>query len=67
VIQGFTYFSNPWEAWGYAVQKVDRTTIPQTAGVWPDLAVILVSVFFFLLVLAAAVLIVYRVWSRARR
>jgi hypothetical protein len=63
-IQSFSYFSNPWEAWAYSVQGVNRTTF--AAGIWPDLAVGIVSVPFFALVLVAAVWIVYRVWSRAR-
>lgn len=63
-ILGSSYFSQPWETWAYAVQGVNRTGYGP--GIWPDLAVGIVSVPFFLLFLAGAVWIVYRVWSRAR-
>jgi hypothetical protein len=65
-IQSFSYFSNPWEAWAYAVQGVNRTSLAPATGIWSDLAVGIVSVIFFSLFLAGAVWIVYRVWSRAR-
>ena len=63
-IQSFSYFSNPWEAWAYSVQGAVRTSY--AAGIWPDLAVGIVSLIFFPLFLVAAGWIVYRVWSRAR-
>jgi hypothetical protein len=65
-IQSFSYFSNPWEAWAYAVQGVNRASLAPGTGIWSDLAVGIVSVIFFSLFLAGAVWIVYRVWSRAR-
>ncbi len=63
-IQSYSYYSNPWEAWAYSVQGVNRSTLSQ--GTWSDLAVGIVSLFFFALVLALAVWVIYRVWSRAR-
>jgi hypothetical protein len=65
-ITSYSYFSNPWEAWAYSVQGLNRSTLARGTGIWPDLAVIIVSIPFFALFLAAAVWIVYRVWSRAR-
>jgi hypothetical protein len=65
-IQSYSYFSNPWEAWAYSVQGVNRSAVAPGTGIWSDLAVGVVSLFFFALFLAAAVVIVYRVWSRAR-
>jgi hypothetical protein len=63
-IESFSYFSNPWEAWGYAVQGVNRTSF--APGIWPGLAVAIVSLVFFPLFLAGAGWIVYRVWASAR-
>ena len=65
-IQGWSYFSNPWEAMGYAVGESHgaptRTSFAPL--IWPDTAVIVVSIIFFLLALALAVWLVYRVWFR---
>ena len=63
-IQAFSYFSNPWEAWGYAVQGVNRGTFGP--GIWPGVAVVIASVVFFPLFLLPCYWIVRRVWSRAR-
>jgi hypothetical protein len=65
-IESFSYFSNPWEAWAYAVQGVDRTSVARGTGIWSDLVVGIVSLIFFPLCLLAAAWIVYRVWPRAR-
>lgn len=61
-IQGVCYFNNPWEAWAYNVGCGPRTAhgFPNT---WGDLAVILLSIPFFLGVIAIAVFSVYSVFS----
>ena len=66
-IQAFSYYSNPWETWAYSVQGLDPSTLAPNTGIWSNLAVVIVSVPFYALCLTAAVFIVYRVWSRARR
>jgi hypothetical protein len=57
--QRWCYFNCPWEAWGYAVQKATR---PSVAGdgrlIWPDLAVMAVSIPFFAGAIALLVLAV---------
>jgi len=57
--QRWCYFNCPWEAWGYAVQRAPR---PSVAGdsrmIWPDLAVIVISVPFFAGSIALLVLVV---------
>lgn len=65
-IQAWSYFSNPWEAWGYAVGESHGASARTAFGplIWPDLAVGIVSIFFFLIALALAVWLVYRVWFR---
>jgi hypothetical protein len=70
-IQAFSYYSNPWEAWGYAVGEglgdTPRTAPIRGPGIWPDWAVWLGAIIFFLLFLyVVGWRIVYRVWSRAR-
>ena len=65
-IQAFSYFSNPWEAWAYAVQGLDRPAA-FGAGVFSDTAVVVLSVIFFPLFLAGQGWIAYRTWSAARR
>jgi hypothetical protein len=67
-IQGWTYFSNPWETWAYAVGE-GKGASPRTALaplVWSDLAVGIVSIFYFLLILALAGWIIMRVWVQKR-
>ena len=67
-IQAWSYFNNPWEAWGYAVGQ-SLGFPPRTSfgpGIWSDLAVAIVALFFFAGFLALAGWIIYRVWSRAR-
>ncbi len=64
---GSSYYSQPWETWAYAVQGVDRTAIPVYGRlVWPDVAVVIVSIIFFLAFLAGAVWLVYGVWRDGR-
>jgi hypothetical protein len=64
-IERFSYLSNPWEAWAYAVQGVDRpATFGQ--GVFPDVLVVVLSLVFFPLFLAGSGWIVYRTWSSSR-
>lgn len=65
-IQAFSYFSDPWEAWAYSVQGQNRAALAPGTGIWPDLAVIIVSPIFYAICLSIAVWIVYRVWSRPR-
>jgi hypothetical protein len=65
-IQAWSYFSNPWEAMGYAVGESHGASARTAFGplIWPDTAVIVVSIIFFLLALALAGWLVYRVWFR---
>lgn len=64
-IENLSYFNNPWEVWGYAVQGRDRSV--EGAGIWSGLVVALVSLLlFFPLFLGGLGWIVRRVWSRAR-
>jgi hypothetical protein len=63
-IESFSYFSNPWEAWGYAVQGANRTSF--APGIWPGLAVGIVSLIFFPLCLLGAWWVFRRVWFSAR-
>jgi hypothetical protein len=63
-IENLCYYNNPWEVWAYAVQGFDRSR--QGGGIWPGLAVGIVSLVFFPLFLAGAGRIAQRVWSRAR-
>jgi hypothetical protein len=64
-IERFSYLSNPWEAWAYAVQGVDR---PATfgEGVFSGVLVVIVSLVFFPLFLAGSGWVVYRTWSASR-
>jgi hypothetical protein len=64
-ITSFSYFNNPWETWGYAVQGAGIRQTFASPGIWSDLAVGIISIPFFLLFLAGAIWLVYRTWSRA--
>jgi hypothetical protein len=71
-IQAFSYFSNPWEAWGYEVGEnlgADSRTDPTVygPGIWSDGAVIVGAIIFFpLFLFLVGWFIVRRVWASAR-
>jgi len=54
------YFNNPWEVWSYAVQSALGDTFRADQGrlIWGNVAVIMVSVLYFLAVLALVALII---------
>jgi hypothetical protein len=67
--EAWSYYNNPWETWAYAVgeshganPRVNR--LP--AGIWSDLAVGIVSIFYFGGYLALAIWLIYRTWKRGR-
>lgn len=62
-IERYCYFDNPWETWGYAVQKADRKAV---AGgpelVWSDTAVVLWSIPYFLAAIVAIYFLLGAAW-----
>lgn len=66
-IQAFSYFSNPWEAMGYAVGESHGADDRLTFGplIWSDGWVIFGAVLFYLVALAGVVWVIYRVWFKA--
>ncbi len=62
-IERFTYFDNPWETWGYAVQKADRSAVAGGSDlIWSNTAVVLWSIPYFLAAAAATVLLLRAAW-----
>jgi hypothetical protein len=61
-IQGYTYYSNPWEAWAYKVQELDRTKFDDEGIVLRDGTVIALTVPYVALVAASTIGIVAAVW-----
>jgi hypothetical protein len=65
-VEKWCYFNNPWEAWGYAVQKQARPAFGQTPQeqrlIWPNIFVILWSIPFFGVVLFCFWLVVSKAW-----
>ncbi len=65
-IEKWCYYNNPWEAWAYAVQKLDRALFgdnsEQKRLIWPPIFVILWAVPFFGLATFLAVYMVAKVW-----
>lgn len=62
-IERYCYFDNPWETWGYAVQKADRGAV---AGgpelVWSTTAVVLWSIPYFLAAIVAIYFLLGAAW-----
>lgn len=60
------YFNNPWEVWGYSVQKQPRPDLAATPAqkrlIWPGGFVIAWSVPFFAVVLLVSGLVASKVW-----
>ena len=62
-IERYTYFDNPWETWGYVVQKADRSAVAGSSElVWSNTAVVLWSIPFFLAAAAVTVLLLGAAW-----
>jgi hypothetical protein len=60
-IERFCYFNNPWEAWGYKVQNLDRALFgPQL--IWSNVLVVVISVVYFLGAIVLAGLAMTAVW-----
>ena len=62
------YFNNPWEAWAYAVQGADRTTIQgvdedDQKMIWPVRFVVAWAIPFFLVCLGLSSFTAYKVWG----
>jgi hypothetical protein len=61
------YFNNPWEAWAYAVQEADRTSIigvgeDDRKMIWPARFVVAWAIPFFLVCIALTSFTAYKVW-----
>jgi hypothetical protein len=61
-IERWCYFNNPWEAWGYEVQHVDRASGFGPDLIWSDGVVIAVSAVYFVGVVGLAIVTVRAIW-----
>lgn len=59
MIEGWCYYSNPWETWAYSAAGQTRSG----TGKWSGLAVIIVSIFFFAAVIALTIWGAVALWS----
>ena len=66
--EAWSYYNNPWETWAYAVGESHGATprVTRGPGIWSDLAVGIVSIFYFAGFLALSIWLIYRTWKRAR-
>jgi hypothetical protein len=66
-ITALTYFDQPWEVWGYAVQGANRATIAgSSTGIMSDAVCVILGIIIWGLLLALAIWAIYRAWSKAR-
>jgi hypothetical protein len=64
-LQGYCYFSNPWEAWGYKVQE-NHGGGPRTAHaypMWSDDAVIAIATVYFSAIIGFLAVAAVKVWT----
>jgi hypothetical protein len=59
-VERWCYFNNPWEAWGYHVGHKNGASHRTAWGtlIWSDLAVIIASIFYFVSIIGATVLLI---------